>query len=37
MMVFYIPFLASDPSSESNVFKEVVNYISKTNKPVYHL
>ncbi|WP_372589486.1 TM0106 family RecB-like putative nuclease [Fervidobacterium pennivorans subsp. shakshaketiis] len=32
----YIPFLASDPSSESNVFKEVVNYISKTNKPVYH-
>lgn len=32
----YIPFLASDPSSESNVFKEVVKYISKTNKPVYH-
>jgi len=32
----YIPFLASDPSSESNVFKEVVNYISKANKPVYH-
>jgi predicted RecB family nuclease len=32
----YIPFLASDPSSESSVFKEVVKYISKTNKPVYH-